>query len=335
MSITWRVLGGAGADNALYVTIDTGQVVERLLFDCGEGVLTGLPFAEVKAIDQLLFSHLHMDHVAGFDAFFRANYPRNDRPNVITGPTGTARILQRRFQGFLWNLNEGMSASWRVRDVEPTAVRTVRFELSEAFATAYDEGQEDRAAIIAEGKGFTVEAVTMEHGTESLAYIVRERDRVNVETNRLGEMGLKPGPWVRQVKDPSATGVVTVNGQPRQLEELRALLLTKTAGGSVAYLTDFLLDERAMERLAPRLNGVGAVVCESQYREADAELAARNYHMTSVRAARLAARAGVGELMLMHVSDRYSRAEWVDMLREARALFPKTRFPEGWVESIS
>ena len=111
MSIVFRVLGQAGRDNALLVQVDSGQAVERLLFDCGEGCLSELSFAEVTSIDHLFFSHLHMDHVGGFDSFFRCTFNRDTRPNHIWGPPETARIMQHRFEGFLWNLHEQMSAT--------------------------------------------------------------------------------------------------------------------------------------------------------------------------------------------------------------------------------
>src|SRR5215475_13860300 len=140
MSLTFRVLGTAGNDNALLVHVDSGQAVERLLFDCGEGCLSELALADIQAIDHLFFSHLHMDHVGGFDTFFRCTFGRDTKPNQVWGPPETARILQHRFQGFLWNLHEQMSGTWRVTDVSPEETRTVRFELQEAFTVAHDEG---------------------------------------------------------------------------------------------------------------------------------------------------------------------------------------------------
>jgi ribonuclease Z len=80
MSIEWQILGRAGADNALHVTVDSGQSRESVLFDCGEGVLDSLRPAGVQAVAHLGFSHFHMDHVAGFDGFFRLNYNRPDAP---------------------------------------------------------------------------------------------------------------------------------------------------------------------------------------------------------------------------------------------------------------
>jgi ribonuclease Z len=50
MSIKVQILGDRGADNAAFVTVNTGQANHRLLFDCGEGCAAGLPFAELQAI---------------------------------------------------------------------------------------------------------------------------------------------------------------------------------------------------------------------------------------------------------------------------------------------
>ena len=76
--------------------------------------------------------------------------------------------------------------------------------------------------------------------------------------------------------------------------------------------------------------GVGTVVCESQYRDADRELAQKNYHMTTTLVATLAKRAGIGQLVLFHLSDRYQPDEWRDMLGEAQVIFPKTVLPGHW-----
>ena len=76
MSISFRILGKPGWDNGLMVCINSGTKLYRLLFDCGENILRDLNFHEVKSIDYLFLSHLHIDHIAGFDYFFRRNYDR-------------------------------------------------------------------------------------------------------------------------------------------------------------------------------------------------------------------------------------------------------------------
>jgi ribonuclease Z len=332
MSLSFQVLGNAGRDNALLVTIDSGQAVGRLLFDCGDGCLWQVPFGQIQEIDHLFFSHLHMDHIGGFDTFFRCTFNRTTKPNHIWGPPDMARILHHRFQGFRWNLVESQPGTWRVHDIHPDRVESYRFELAEEFAVTHPEERTYCDRTVLKEPAYTVRSMLMDHGTPSACYIVRENPRVNVDTAKLTQLGLRPGPWLKRVRGaPGEQGeVVDVGGVTRQVRELQDVLLTVTPGEAVAYLTDFLLDEAAMERLVPALTGVTTIVCESQYCEADADLARRNYHMTATQAAVLAKRAEVGRLVLFHLSDRYRPDEWKEMLEEARAVFPDTTFPEHW-----
>lgn len=333
MSIQTNILGPPGGDNAAYIRIDSGQRISRLLFDCGAGAAGALGRAEVQVIDLLLFSHLHMDHVAGFDGFFRATYGRIAKPNVIYGPPGTGAIMQHRMQGFLWNLEHDAPGAWDVFDIHPDHIQGVRFHLGEAFARAHQLATETRqGALVLETPEFHISACAMEHMTPSLAYIVREQPRVNIEQQRLAALGLRAGQWLQRLKQftPDEPPQIQIEGRTFELQTLRAELLTTTPGNSVAYCTDFLLDAAALDRLAPALRGCDTLICESQYRAEDADLAARNYHMTVPQAARLARSAQAGELILFHVSDRYRGPELADMLAQARAIFPNTHFPNHW-----
>jgi ribonuclease Z len=332
MSLSSQVLGSPGRDNALLVSVDSGQAVSKLLFDCGDGCLWHLPFGDVQSIDHLLFSHLHMDHVGGFDTFFRCTFNRTAKENHLWGPPQTAAVLQHRFRGFMWNLVGEQQATWRVHDLHGDHVESLRFELAEAFADDHAEGEQPYDLEFLHGPGYAVEALVMEHGTPSIAYVVRETPRVNIDLGKLAQLGLRPGPWLQKVRGPRAAEgeSVTVDGTQRSIRELQELLLIETKGDSVAYLTDFLLDEVAMDRLAVALRGVGTVVCESQYRHSDAELARRNHHITATQAATLAKQANVGRLVLFHLSDRYQRDDWQQMLMEAQTIFAATSFPDPW-----
>jgi ribonuclease Z len=224
-----------------------------------------------------------------------------------------------------------MHGAWQVCDIHPNHIETRRFELSEGFAVVHDEGTRPISGVIMEKDGFVVESLAMDHSTPSMAYVVREKPRQNIDVTRLQSAGLRPGPWLKQLKDiPVDQEFIEVQGNRLSVEVLRKTLLVETAGDTIAYLTDFLMDETAMRRLEPVLRECKVVVCESQYRHADLELAQRNFHMTCTLAAELARRANVGELVLFHLSDRYPPDVWTDMLQEARRVFPKTRFPGPW-----
>lgn len=332
MSIAYQVLGEPGADNAVFARITGRQGLYRVLFDCGDGCAQALAFRDVLGTDALCFSHLHMDHVGGFDTFFRATYTRPSKPMAVYGPPETGAIMHHRFRGFLWNLYEHDPGVWYVSDVHPDRISRLRFETHEAFAEAHPAGESlaSDGVVIAE-PGFTVQALLMNHQTPSLAYIVREQPRLNVAPERLAELGLPAGRWLEELKyPPEGVDEIEVAGERYTLAELRAALVVERPGDSLAYLTDFLLDEEALERLVPALQGVGTIVCESQYLDADVELARRHHHMTASQAAALARTAHAGELVLFHLSDRYRRDDWVAMLAEARAIFPNTRFPTHW-----
>ena len=68
-------------------------------------------------------------------------------------------------------------------------------------------------------------------------------------------------------------------------------------------------------------DGADLLAIEATYLDADAELAKQHGHITAKAAARLAGNAGVRQLVLHHVSRRYSPQA---ILEEAQAVFPAT-----------
>ncbi len=333
MAISFKVLGGPLEDNAVLATVDTGQQVSRLLFDCGEGTLAAVPFGETLVLDHVFFSHFHMDHICGFDTFFRRHFDRTERPNHLWGPPGTVEVLRHRFLGFIWNLVEEKCVPWWCHDIFPDHVKTVRYELGELFAFTHPEpncATPDR--IIIKDPGYQVEALTLNHGIPSIGYLVREPERWNIDPLKLEQLGMKPGPWLNTLQGPAAQRPegIEVGGKSWRVEELRDLLYVRTPGDSFAYLTDFSVDVGETERIAEQIRGVRQLVCECQYREKDAALAARNHHMTTRTVGTLAAAAGAHQLCLVHLSDRYDSTEWRPILAEVAAIFPAASYPESW-----
>lgn len=331
MTLHFQILGSPGRDNAALITIDSGQAVSRLLFDCGDGCLSELSFSEISSIDHLFFSHFHMDHISGFDSFLRCNYGRTDRPNHIWGPFNTTEVIQHRFQGYWWNLTAGMPGTWRLHNVLADRIATSRIENSEHFSVAHDEGSALRTVEILSTQDYSVEAVLLNHHGPSVAYLVREKGRMNLDTSRLPGLGLKPGAWVRKLKEATDDQeVLSIEGKDYRVEELRKELLVETPGDSIAYVTDFLLDAATHEVLVQWLSGCGTLICEAQYRHSDLKLAEKNYHTTTSLVAAMAKDAMVKQLLLFHLSDRYTADVWKEMLAEARAVFPAAQFTPGW-----
>jgi ribonuclease Z len=291
--------------------------------------LGGLGLAEIQAADHLFFSHFHMDHVAGFDGFFRINFSRETKPVHVWGPPLTVDLMQHRFRSFWWNLHRGQPGTWIVHEIHGDRVESARMETSEAFEVRHPE-EPGPADPVTGNADYRVTARLLDHHGPCAAYRVDESRRVNVRPDRLAASGLRPGAWIQDLKNPDVTGAARIEGREWDWDRLRADLLEVTPGASVAYLTDFRLDEAWTERLADWLRGCGVLVCEAQYAHADEALAAQHAHSTARQVAELARRAEVGRLELFHLSRRYPEFVWREMLREAREIFPRTGFPSAW-----
>lgn len=323
------VLGQPAEDNALLITADNGNGLTRLLLDCGESTLQKVPFSDVQAIDHLLFSHLHMDHVAGFDSFFRMNFERVNKENHIWGPPETARIMAHRFRGYWWNYAQDLQASWLVHEIHADEIQTFRFEGQEAFEIAHPLESKPREEFLFKTPQVEVQAIDLQHQGPCLGFITREPQRSNINTAAMKALELKGGPWLAQLKA-GVSGPLEIDGKEYDADTLREQLVEYSPGQSAAYLTDFLLDETELKRLTPLLSNVQNLYAEAQYAPQDIELATRHHHTTVEQVALLAKQAQVQKLTLLHLSRRYSPGQWPELLQAARKVFKETGFPAGW-----
>lgn len=340
MSIHWQVLGQPGADNALFLTVDSGQAVDHLLLDCGEGCLNALKPAQIQSISHLAFSHFHMDHVCGFDTFFRLNYNRPDLPVQVWGPPGTIEILSHRFRSFSWNLHQNQPGEWIVRESDGSHLEGARFLTHEAFAQAHPLPTIPlEPPVWLETPRFSMEALLLpHHNISSIAYRISEAERLNISPEALQHSQYAPGPWLQALTDLSIPGEerIELGNTQRSLGDLRAEFVRTTPGSTIAYLTDFRVERGSAEwdSLCDWLHGTDTLICECQYREDDQSLATQNGHMTAAAVGKLAHDSAVELLVLQHLSRRYNPGEWGIMLTEARQNFPFAVFPPDWRDSI-
>ena len=121
-----------------------------------------------------------------------------------------------------------MQGSWQVYEVLQDKIVASRFELNEAFRKKYDEGVTDYKEVVLEDNDFTVSAFIMNHKTDSLAYLVKEKPKINVNTSKLSSLGLKPGAWMQKLKDLSLeASEIEIDQEAYSLAELRKELLIK------------------------------------------------------------------------------------------------------------
>ncbi|MDP4176129.1 MAG: MBL fold metallo-hydrolase [Bacteroidota bacterium] len=333
MSIKYQILGKPGRDNALMVWINGGNQIYRLLFDCGENLLHEVRQADVKSIDYLFFSHLHIDHVAGFDYFFRRNYDRETKPIKVWGPMDTSAIIHHKLQGFKWNLASGQPGIWDITDITDGKLIKTTYKTSDGFSKRHDESKEDFDGTILETKDFIVKVKILNHIIPTIGYRITEKNSLNIDKQSLLETGLPAGPWIEKLKDLSISGKESIEIEDKiyNIDKLRDTLLVETPGESIAYLTDFIYDKASNKGAIELENESETVVCESQYLSDDKDLAEKNYHLTAHQAAEIAKKAKAKKLILFHISERYAPdKDYGRILSEARSIFAETYFPNEW-----
>lgn len=261
----------------------------RFLIDCGEGtqrqiLQSGIGF---KSLNRILLTHGHLDHILGLGGLMSTfiRWESIEHLEICAGRSVLERVKVLVNDVVLRGTTPPMMLSYR--EISPGLV--------------YDEDD------------FTVTAVPVTHrGPDCLGYIFEEKSRRPFLADKADTLGI---PFGRERS-------LLVNGQSITL-----------ANGSTIHPQDVLGEElpgtklavigdtgRA-EELLPYVAGAHGLVIESTYLDVDMDMARQFSHLTARDAAELAGKAGVGLLMLNHISRRYREKE---VLAEAQSIFPNT-----------
>lgn len=294
MQLTFLGTGAAAptlARNVSSLALRLPRRGETWLFDCGEGTQHQLLLTTVKIarIARIFISHLHGDHLFGLLGLMATReLPGEPRPLDLYGPPGLEEY---------------------VRSAQRLSYTYLGYPLRVHQA---------EAGVVYEDEQFRVRCAPLAHRVPAFGYRVEERDRPGrFLAERAAALGLPAGPIFGALK--RGERVELPDG--RQVDGA-GLVGPPERGRSLAYCTDTAYTERAVA-LA---DGVDLLVHEATFAERDAEMARLGGHSTAAQAARVARAAGVGRLVLTHISARYANGEPGSeaLLAEARAVFPNT-----------
>lgn len=82
-------------------------------------------------------------------------------------------------------------------------------------------------------------------------------------------------------------------------------IVTITKGQKISYVMDVSPMEENLEEIIPLVRGSDLLFCEAYFLERDRDRAEARNHLTAALAGRIAREAGVGNLVIMHVSPKY------------------------------
>jgi ribonuclease Z len=163
-------------------------------------------------------------------------------------------------------------------------------------------------------QGWRLDAFAVAHRrTESLGYRFQDEPRHPLISERLDALGVPTGP----------ERALLAQGRPVVLADGRQILPEMVHGSPVPGAALVVVgDTEETTSLIEPVRGADALVIEATFLERDAPLARARGHLTAAAAARLAREAKVRELLLTHISGRYSPQE---ILTEAACHFANVR----------
>ncbi|MEZ5784954.1 MAG: MBL fold metallo-hydrolase [Xanthobacteraceae bacterium] len=322
------LVNGRTGDPALY--IETLFERRAILFDLGD--ITALSPRKIQRLEHAFVSHTHIDHFIGFDRLLRLLVGRETTIRLY-GPEGFAENVHHKLRAYHWNLVDRYLSdlSFIVTEIDSRLVaRTTRFRLKAAFAAEPIGGGRIADGVVCDEPTFRVTTAVLEHRTPCLAFAIEEVAHVNVWKNRLLELGLPVGPWLRVLKravlegrpDDHPIRVDMALGAPDTVLPLGRLrsAVTKMPGQKIAYVTDAADTPANREAIIGLAQSADLLFIEAAFAAADASLAAERAHLTTAAAGECARSARVRRVEPFHFSPRYSGEE-ERMLAEVLAAF--------------
>ncbi len=292
MNFTLKIMGTASA-MPVVGRFQSAHVLEvhgrSFLIDCGEGVQSQLKRHGISLmrLDSVFVSHIHGDHVFGlFGLLSTIGMLGRTAPLGLYGPPNLGPILK----FFLSYYGDGLAYEIRFT---PLKMR--------------------EPEVILETKSVEVLAFPLNHGIETFGYLFREKTpQFNVRKEALEKYGL------------SLTEIGTLKrGEDVIREDGTVIPLSEAAylpyqPRSYAYVSD----TAPFPELPEWVKGTDLLYHEATYLQELEEQAALRHHSTTLQAARCAAQAGAGKLIIGHYSSRCKDA--VRYQDECRTVFPET-----------
>lgn len=262
-----------------------------VLIDCGEGTQvtmreTGWSF---KAIDYILFTHYHGDHISGLPGLLLTigNCERTE-PLTLIGPRGLRKIVE----GLLL-IAPGLP--FPIEYVELTR----------------EQIQEQQELQLGD---LFVRPCQADHGIPCVGYSVEVKRQPKFDPQRAKEAGI-PLPYWRRLQNGE-----TVTEADGTVYEPSMVLGQARKGLKLTYCTD----SRPKESIVRAAQEADLFICEGMYGEPDKQDKAKEHkHMSYQEAAQMAKEAGVSELWLTHFSPAMPNPR--QYLSEATAIFPNTK----------
>jgi ribonuclease Z len=267
---------------------------ETLLFECGEGTQRQMMRYGVSfALSEIFFTHFHADHFLGVIGLIRTLGLQDRKETLhLFGPGGAKKVLR-------------------------TAV-----ELGVERAPFPVEIHELAAGDKIKRKDYDIEVIPADHGKGAVAFALREHIRLGrFDPDKARALGIPEGPlWGRIHKGETVEFEVESDGQMVRRSASPRDLVGAPRAGRLVVLSG---DTRPSRALVEAATDADLLVHEATFGEEEKDRAKETGHSTALEAAQVALAARARQLVLTHLSARYS-ASAETLLQEAQSVFRAT-----------
>jgi len=260
-----------------------------ILIDCGEGTQIPLKLCGwgFKAIDVILFTHYHADHVAGLPGLLLAiGNSGKEEPLTLMGPPGIKEIVEG-----LTIISPELSYALRLVELSDSEICEIFFKDTDLI------------------DNLVIRSIPVDHSLTCLSYSLELKRQGKFDAERARMLNIPIKFWKMLQKGET----ITYNGNVIYPE----MVLGKARKGiKVSYCTD----TRPTEGLVDFIKGSDLFICEGMYGdEKDFDKAVQKKHMMFSEAAELASKGNVRELWLTHYSPSLTDPE--QYIKAARDIF--------------
>jgi ribonuclease Z len=258
---------------------------DTLLFDCGEGTQKQLMLSGISFMDinKIFISHWHADHFAGLIPLIQ-----------------TMNLEKRTKELEIF----GPEAERFVSDIIDLGYFGLRFPVK-AVNIPF-EGEEIN--LVDETEEYQVFSIPAYHTVPSVAFCFKEKDRWNIDPKKLKKLDLKRGFWLKKLKK---SGKAEFKGKEINIEQVAK----KTPGLKVVYSGD----TKPCDNLVKISKDADLLIHDGTFLEEEEGKA----HADVKQAANVAKKADVKQLVLTHISRRYTDPK--ELEEEAKKVFSSTK----------
>ncbi len=290
-------LGTGGGVPSLYRGLPA-FVIERkgevFLFDCGEGTQFRIMRSHIKPgrLEKIFISHFHGDHILGLTGLLMtlSQFSR-EKPLELYGPPGMKEFMENMKK----HLNFRLDYELIIHEVT--------------------------GGKIFESREYEIYAMPLSHIIFTLGYKIEERKRPGkFFPDEAIKLGIKPGPLFKKLQD----------GNPVKLSDGKIVYPHQVMGPprrgrKIVYATD----TNPMDEMIEFAKEADLLMHDGMFSGDDDVMAIERGHSSVKDAARIAKKANVKKLLLIHISPRYSDEE--ELLRKAREIFPNTMIAKDYM----